>query len=144
MKIVGYKDKNGLVGQYQGNNVYVIDYEKLSPPDEDDKTWYAVRRRGVQDLELVLGDFMIGTMSDSGHIVVFDRSRRAAYKFYTVPKKVNKPKYIMKQTEPIADPDPSALALDVEFGYGEYSKIVDNFFKGLDKLWEEIDSSLKR
>ena len=137
---MGYKDKNGIVGQYRGHDVYVIDYEKLTPPDDGDEIWYAVRRHGAKDLELVHGDFMIGTMTDSGHVEVFDRSRRVAYKFFTIPKKPNKPKqeFEIKQVE-----EPEVHPLDVEFGYGEYSKVVDDFFKGLDKLWEEIDTSLK-
>lgn len=144
---MGYRDKNGIVGQYRGENVFVIGYKDLKPPAPNDTTIYAVRiDDGHQKdwLDLVQGGKYIGTMTDSGRVEIYDASRRREYKFYTKEKQLSKP--VIKRTpEPAPEPikDVNALVLNTEYGYGVYSKIVDDFFHGLDKLWEEIDEGLK-
>ena len=89
----------------------------------------------------------VGTMTDDGHVEIYDASRRREYRFYKAPgldeyeEKKTPVMWEVKQTP--AEAIDYSKPLDVEFGYGAYSTIVDNFFKGLDKLWAEIDSSLE-
>lgn len=128
---MGYRDKNGVVGKYRGHNVYVTKYVDLKPEWKYDKdTIYAVVCNNNKDLELVLEGKLIGEMTDGGNVTLFDGSRN-----YRWPqeKKVSKP-------QPVLDKEiPEPEELNVEFGYGAYSKVVDDFFKGLDKLWAELE-----
>ena len=142
---MGYRDKNGLVGQYRGQDVFVIGYKDLKPPKDGDETIYAVRCNNNKDLELVQGCRFIGTMTDSGHVEIYDMSRRRPYRFYKAPglDEYEEKKKPVQTPTPVAEAIDYSKPLEVEFGYGEYSKVVDNFFKGLDKLWEEIDASIK-
>ena len=131
---MGYRDKNGVVGKYRGHDVYVVSYVDLEPEWKYDRTTiYAVRCNNNKNLELVLEGKLIGEMTDGGNVSLFEARRE-----YRWPqeKKVSKP-------QPVLDREiPTVEELNVEFGYGEYSKVVDEFFKGLDKLWYEIDASL--
>ena len=141
---MGYRDQNGIVGQYRGENVFVVGYKDLKPPAPNDHTIYAVR---IDDdhqkdrLDLVQGGKLIGTMTDNGHVEIYDASRRRPYKFYTKEKKKKQPSKQVSEYK--VDPQPikdvSALVLNTEYGYGVYSKIVDDFFNGLDKLWNELE-----
>ena len=79
---------------------------------------------------LVFAGWMIGTMTDGGRVDMYDSDARRRYPF---PKPAPAP----VKTEPTPSVFPQEL--NVEFGYGEYSKVVDDFFKGLDKLWEELE-----
>lgn len=140
---MGYRDQNGIVGQYRGENVFVVGYKDLKQPAPNDHTIYAVRCNNNDKLELVQGGKFIGTMTDSGHVEIYDASRRRPYKFYTKEKQQPSkpvPEYEIKK---VADPEPikdvSTLVLNTEYGYGVYSKIVDDFFHGLDKLWDELE-----
>ena len=142
---VGYRDKNGIVGQYRGENVFVIGYKDLKPPAPNDTTIYAVRiDDGHQKdwLDLVQGGKCIGTMTDSGRVEIYDASRRREYKFYTKEKRPSKPVPEQRLAAQLQE-GPTIRELDVSAGYGEFSRIVDDFFHGLDKLWEEIDEGLK-
>ena len=128
---MGYRDKNGVVGKYRGHDVYVTKYINLEPEWKYDKsTIYAVVCNNNKNLELVLEGKLIGEMTDGGNVNLFDGSRN-----YRWPqeKKVSKP-------QPVLDKEvPTVEELNVEFGYGAYSKVVDDFFKGLDKLWAELE-----
>ncbi len=80
-------------------------------------------------------------MTDSGHVEIYDASRRRPYVFYTKEKQPRKPvpEYKVAESTPQPIKDVSTLVLNTEYGYGVYSKIVDDFFKGLDKLWDELE-----
>lgn len=111
-------------------------------PAKNDTTIYAVRCSNNELLELVQGEMFIGTMTDSGHVEIWDKSKRRKYRFYRAPgldeykEKEKKPPIQYTPTTPEVD---YSQPLNVEFGYGAYSTIVDNFFKGLDKLWDELE-----
>ena len=81
-------------------------------------------------------------MTDSGHVEIYDASRRRPYVFYTKKQQPSKPVPEYK-IEKVAEPEPikdvNDLVLNTEYGYGVYSKIVDDFFHGLDKLWDELE-----
>lgn len=143
---MGYRDQNGVVGQYRGENVFVIGYKDFKQPAPNDHTIYAVRCNNNDKLELVQGSKFIGTMTDSGHVEIYDSSRRREYRFYTKEKQPSKPvpEYEIKKTpeQKLAaqlQAEPTIRELDVSAGYGEFSRIVDDFFKGLDKLWDELE-----
>ena len=142
---MGYRDQNGIVGQYRGANVFVIGYKDFKQPASSDTTIYAVRsdaQHQKDKLDLVQGRMLIGTMTDSGHVEIYDASRRREYKFYTKEKKPSKPvpEYKIEKT-PAVQPqeEPTIRELDVSAGYGQFSRTVDDFFKGLDKLWDELE-----
>lgn len=143
---MGYRDQNGVVGQYRGENVFVIGYKDFKQPAAHDHTIYAVRSDAQHQndkLELVQGSKFIGTMTDSGHVEIYDSSRRRGYKFYTKPSKPVSEYEIKKTPEQRLaaqlQAEPTIRELDVSAGYGEFSRIVDDFFKGLDKLWDELE-----
>lgn len=140
---MGYRDKNGIVGQYRGTDVYIIAYKDLTESmTKSSDTIYAVRCNNNDNLELVQRGRLIGTMTDSGHVELWDSSRRRNYRCYKAPGLSEQPiKKVEWSIKEAPEPDLSQ-ALNVEFGYGAYSKTVDNFFKGLDKLWAEIDASI--
>lgn len=137
---MGYRDKNGVVGKYRGHDVYVVSYEDLRPAWKYDKnTIFAVRTDAKhQSLELVLEGEFIGEMTDGGNVSLFETRRE-----YRWPQEK---KFVAKQQKPVAEqqkevpePDPTTLEIDVSEGYGAYSRVVDEFFKGLDKLWAELE-----
>ena len=97
----------------------------------DDENIYAVNT-GRNVLDLVLEEKFIGTMDDDGEIKLLPNKRR-----YVWPDKL--PIVEKKEMVSVA---PQPKPLDVEFGYGAYSAVVDEFFKGLDKLWEEMDRGM--
>lgn len=144
---MGYKEQRGVVGQYRGVDVYVVAYKDLSQDmaDRDDVLW-AVVCNNNDKMELVQKGLFMGTMTDAGKVEIYDASRRRKYRCYNAPglkeqpiKKVEVPEWSVKEAPA---PDLSQ-ALNVEFGYGAYSKVVDEFFKGLDKLWAEIDAGIE-
>lgn len=129
---MGYRDRNGIVGQYRGADVYVIAYEDFTESMTKTvvDTIFAVRDRG-QSLTLVQDGKIIGSLWDDGRI---ETTRNLLpFRFYEKKKK-NENK---KKEEPVELP--KAVVDD----YSIYSNVVDNFFAGLNKLWEEIDAGLK-
>ena len=74
-------------------------------------------------------------MDDSGRVEIY--KRRTEYRYYK-PQEVKReaPEWTFEKR---VSAEPEDLVLNVEFGYGAYSKVVDNFFKGLDKLWAELE-----
>ena len=135
---MGYRDQRGIVGQYRGEDVFVIGYKNFKQPAPDDTTIYAVVSDAAhQKLELVRGEQLIGVMTDSGYIEIYDAARRKGYKFYTKEQQPSKPEPEYEIVQPREEP--TVRELDVSGGYGEFSRTVDDFFKGLDKLWEELE-----
>lgn len=126
---MGYYNQSGIVGQYKGKDVCVLDKDDFTPELAQDKTIiYAVREsqtRGV--MTLVFEGWMIGTMTDGGKVDIYDSDSRRRYIFL-------KPKPLPEEPKKV-----EVKEINVEFGYGEYSKVVDDFFKGLDKLWDELE-----
>lgn len=134
--MLGYLKKYGLVGKYRNHDVYVIDYDDLTEEMRfDENNIYAVRT-GKNVLDLVLEEIYIGTMDDDGEIRSFNHRRKYQWpeRLPVVEKKEVAEALTAKQSEP--------KPLDVELGYGAYSAVVDEFFKGLDKLWKEIDEGI--
>lgn len=138
---MGYREQRGVVGQYRGNNVSVIAYKDLTESmTKTTDTIFAVVCNNNDKLELVQRGMYIGTMTDGGKVEIFDNGRRRAYNCHKEQKpiqKVETPEWTVKEKEVDL-----SQALNVEFGYGAYSKVVDNFFKGLDQLWAEIDAAI--
>lgn len=133
--MLGYLKKYGLVGKYRNHDVYVIDYDDLTEEMRfDENNIYAVRRTGKNVLDLVLEEMYIGTMDDNGEIKSFGRWKRYQWpeRLPVVEKREIAEAMVAEQSKP----------LDVELGYGAYSAVVDEFFKGLDKLWKEIDEGI--
>lgn len=124
---MSYYDKNGIVGAYKGYEVYVINYEDLIPGQGD--YLFAVKERSHSDsMKLVLDGMVIGTMDNNGKVSIYPQEKRKRFNFYK-PIQKEKVKY--------------EVEVPTVVDYTAYSVTVDNFFKGLNKLWEEIDASLK-
>lgn len=137
-----YSDKNGIVGTYRGIDVYRIPYEALTKDSEGEDIIFAVSYTDIEVMELVLHGVVIGTMTATGKVKM---GQSYAFKYYQVevPKTEMKLKVEEKpiKTESV-EVNPTVLGLDVSAGYGLYTRTVDDFFKGLDKLWQEIDSAI--
>lgn len=137
---MGYLSKTGIVGQYKGLDVYVINHNQLEPYMKNDgETIYAVRCDGLNYLRLVMNGQAIGTMEDSGRIDLFPKEKRRDYQW---PQR-EEPKSFKRKAVP-KEPQPAEirlekLVLDTSNGYSQYSKVVDGFFEGLEKLWQEIE-----
>ena len=132
---MGYYNQSGIVGQYKGKDVCVLDKDDMKPElAQDNSVIYAVRESQVRGtMTLVLSGWIIGSMTDGGRVDIYDSDARRKYPF---PKPAPAPVARPEKTEP---PPVLPQELNVEFGYGEYSKVVDDFFKGLDKLWAELE-----
>lgn len=119
---MGYYNRAGVVGTYQGQDVYVISYEKLTKDMSLDnpKMLYAVRRKD-RLLDIVENGYWIGTMTDDGSVSI-DYKKSRPFSFY------EKKEEALTEGNEVKD-------------YSHYAKVVNEFFEGLEKLWQEIDQS---
>lgn len=130
---MGYYEETGLVGKYRGYDVYMIWFEEFQRGENG--ILYAVKYyNNKKDFDLVLDGKKIGSMNNTGQVNIYPVSRQVPFKYYEAPKK----KAEEKKTEiPIS-------RMEVRVSEPEYdTRVVDNFFKGLEQLWKEIDESLK-
>lgn len=71
-----YRYMNGIVGQYQGKDVWVVQEKdfvvQMSKNDPD--IVFAVVKKGEVWLQLVSGGMVIGEMSKEGEVVLYERS----------------------------------------------------------------------
>lgn len=123
---MNYYNRNGVIGSYQGQEVYVISYKDFAyeMSKENPEMLYAVRRNDGK-LDIVEDGMLIGIMTDGGNVETYKWSRRSPYEFYQKEEEV----------------PPTTEKVDVSEGYGYYSQVVDKFFDGLEQLWAEIDAS---
>lgn len=131
---MGYYEETGLVGKYRGYNVYMTWYEEFQRGENG--ILYAVKYyNNKKDFDLVLDGKKIGTMNSTGQVNIYPVNRQAPFKYYEAPKK----KVEEKKTEILP------RNMEVRVSEPEYydTRVVDNFFKGLEQLWKEIDESLK-
>jgi hypothetical protein len=130
---MGYYEETGLVGKYRGYNVYMTWYEEFQRGE--DGVIYAVKyHNNKKDFDLVLDGKKIGSMSSAGQVNIYSVNRQVPFKYYEAPKKKVEEKKI---ETPISH-------MEVRVSEPEYdTTVVDNFFKGLEQLWKEIDESLK-
>lgn len=131
---MGYYEETGLVGKYRGYDVYMVWYEEFQRGE--DGVIYAVKyHNNKKDFDLVLDGKKIGSMSSAGQVNIYSVSRQVPFKYYEAPKK----KAEEKKTEILP------RNMEVRVSEPEYydTTVVDNFFKGLEQLWKEIDESLK-
>jgi hypothetical protein len=131
---MGYYEETGLVGKYRGYNVYMIWYEEFQRGE--DGVIYAVKyHNNKKDFDLVLDGKKIGTMNITGQVNIYPVNRQVPFKYWEAPKK----KVEEKKIEILP------RNMEVRVSEPEYydTRVVDNFFKGLKQLWQEIDESLK-
>lgn len=131
---MGYYEETGLVGKYRGYDVYMVWYEEFQRGENG--VIYAVKyHNNKKDFDLVLDGKKIGSMSSAGQVNIYSVTRQVPFKYYEVPKK----KVEEKKTEILP------RNMEVRVSEPEYydTEVVDNFFKGLEQLWKEIDESLK-
>lgn len=131
---MGYYEEIGFVGKYRGYNVYMTWYEEFQRGENG--ILYAVKYyNNKKDFDLVLDGKKIGTMNSTGQVNIYSVNRQVPFKYYEAPKK----KVEEKKTEILP------RNMEVRVSEPEYydTGVVDNFFKGLKQLWQEIDESLK-
>lgn len=107
--------RDGLVGRYQGYNVYVIDEEDYN--EERDDIIQAIRYKEGTSMKLVLNKKWIGDMDNQGDIVN-----------YTIHKPYKK----KSKSESKQQVRESEFAI--------YSKEVNKFFDGLEDWWKGLDN----
>ena len=121
---MNYFTRDGIVGKYQGIDVWVIDYRSFTKEMDNGECLFAVKKPGENNyMSLVHDGTVVGYMNSTGNVQNYDAKERMPYKYFE------------------SAPPQAEDKVDVSAGYGYYSQTVDNFFKGLSKLWEEIDSS---
>jgi hypothetical protein len=130
---MGYYEETGLVGKFRGYDVNVQWYEEFQGGESG--IIYAVKyHNNKKDFDLVLDGKKIGSMSSIGEVKIYPLGRQVSFKYYEAPKKKVEEKKI---ETPISH-------MEVRVSEPEYDTgVVDNFFKGLEQLWKEIDESLK-
>lgn len=132
---MGYYEETGLVGKYRGYDVYMIWFEEFQ--DGESGIIYAVKyHNNKKDFDLVLDGKKIGTMNSTGQVNIYSVNRQVSFKYWEAPKKKNVEE---KKNENLP------RNMEVRVSEPEYydTGVVDNFFKGLEQLWKEIDESLK-
>lgn len=72
-----YRYTSGVVGQYQGSDIYTILEEDFDVDDSrgDSRLIYALIDREKRDLKLVSEGMWIGDMTSDGYVTLFDKSR---------------------------------------------------------------------
>ena len=139
---MGYLSQRGKVGQYKGKDVYVFELSDVEPwMKHTDHIFLAMIRPEGHHAQLVLDGIIVGEMDDAGCIKLYENGKRRAYVWDEEP--VVKKKYPKKEKEEVKEVDLDKLALNVSNGYGQFSKVVDGFFAGLEKLWQEIDVEIQ-
>lgn len=80
---IDYRYTSGVVGQYQGSDIYTILEEDFDVDDSrgDSRLIYALIDREKPDLKLVSAGMWIGDMTSDGYVTLFDKSR-----FYEKPE----------------------------------------------------------
>lgn len=124
---VGYLSKNGLVGEYQGFTVYVVDYKDFTRDKDMGNIIYAVREPDSRELTLVLDGKVIGSMNDEGRI-----NRIRGFKLYGY---YQKPEIKVEKELPKIEVE----KFDYSANYEQFSTTVDKFFEGLHELWKEME-----
>ena len=118
---MNYFTKNGIIGQFQGTDVYVISYKDFTEDMDNGNTLYAVKMPGQREYMTVVTDGKkIGYMSSIGHVEIYDKIKWTGFQY-------NKPSYV----------EPPKESEDIDFK--KCSRVVDEFFDGLEKLWQEIE-----
>ena len=117
-----YRFTHGIVGQYQGSDIYTIKEEDFNVEDSrgDSRLIYALIDRKKSDLKLVSEGMWIGDMTSDGYVTLFDKSR-----FYEEKDLDWKP------AESLADAFEEPLAAEVEESFSSPSgKTIDDFLAG--------------
>lgn len=72
-----YRFTNGIVGQYQGSDIYTILEEDFDVEQSrgDSRLIYALIDREKPDLKLISEGMWIGDMTSDGYVTLFDKSR---------------------------------------------------------------------
>lgn len=141
---MGYLNQRGKIGQYKGKNVYVYELSEVEPwMKHTNEMFLAIIEPNSRNrAPLVLDGIIVGELDDGGSVNLYENGKRRAYVWPEEEPVIKKklPEWEVKKQEPKpVETDPMKLVLDVSKGYGQYSKIVDSFFEGLEKLWQEIE-----
>lgn len=91
---------------------------------------------------MVWDGFIVGELDDSGEVHLYP-NKKGKYIWPEKKKKKAEPVKKRKEEVEVKEIDLDKLALNVSNGYGQFSKVVDGFFAGLEKLWQEIDVEIQ-
>lgn len=138
---MGYLSQRGKIGKYKDKDVYVVDLCDIS---EDMKhnadIFLAIVEPDRQKEAIMVWDgFIVGELNDYGEVHLYSNKKGK----YIWPEKKKKVEPVKKRKEEVKEIELEKLALNVSNGYGQFSKVVDGFFAGLEKLWQEIDVEIQ-
>lgn len=127
---MNYYNKSGYAGDYRGKAVYVIDKEDYTEDKLNSKHIYAIRHIMDLKMDLVFQGYKFAIMNCDGTIA---NVRKERWKFKS--KKKEEKKREEKKEEVKVDIDNYDFSVD----FSEYSVIVDDVFKNLNRWWEDLE-----
>lgn len=139
---MGYLSQRGKIGKYKGKDVYVVDLCDIREDMKYDETIFlAIIEPDRQKAIMVWDGFIVGELDDYGEVHLYPNKKGK----YIWPEKKKKVEPVKKRKEEVEvkEINLDKLALNVSNGYGQFSKVVDGFFAGLEKLWQEIDVEIQ-
>ena len=139
---MGYLSQRGKIGKYKGKDVYVVDLFDISEDmKHNEDIFLAIVEPDRQKEAIMVWDgFIVGELNDYGEVHLYSKEKG---KYIWPEKKKKKVESVKKRKEEVKEIELEKLALNVSNGYGQFSKVVDGFFAGLEKLWQEIDVEIQ-
>ena len=138
---MGYLSQRGKIGKYKGKDVYVVDVFDISEDMKyNDNIFLAIIEPDRRKAVMVWDGFIVGELDDNGEVHLYPEKKG---KYIWLEKKKKKVEPVKKRKEEVKEIELEKLALNVSNGYGQFSKVVDGFFAGLEKLWQEIDVEIQ-
>ena len=126
---MNYYYETGLIGNYRGREVWIINYEDFCKEDtENSNIIWAVKVGPDQTMKLVFRGSQIGIMSHIGEVSLFHREK--PFNFYHREEKESKNSVVVEEKP-------------LEIIYSNYTQPVDMFFKNLKDWWKDLDKELK-
>lgn len=134
---MGYLSQRGKIGQYKGKDVYAVDLCDVSEDMKHNADIFlaVIEPERRKEAIMVWDGFIVGELNDYGEVHLYSNQKRK----YIWPEEEKKVEPVKQRKEEVKEIELEKLALNVSNGYGQFSKVVDGFFAGLEKLWQEID-----
>ena len=141
---MGYLSQRGKIGQYKGKDVYVYELSEIEPwmKHTNERFLAILEPNGRRKAVLVLDGIIVGELDDYGSVDLYENGKRKAYVWPddepVIERKLPEWEVVPSEPKPV-EVKLEKMVLDTSNGYSQYSKIVDKFFEGLEKLWQEIE-----
>ena len=132
---MGYYNRHGHAGEYQGTEVYIVDEFEYTRDKIDSPYIYAIKQKNNAKLDLVFHGNCFGIMWDDGTILNFRTKTPWVFKEPEPKKKKKKVEVKVEIKEPSVDIDNYDFSVD----FSEYEAVVNDVFKNLNKWWEDLE-----